>query len=276
MARNAKNKRRGNRRGESALGKVGAVIVGLFVIVIIGGMFYMNLSKEKVILDSNSLCQIGKKPSDVIAILIDATESLPERAARQAVIKIENILSSAPENSLINLYAIKSGNESHIEPITHICKPQNGVNMSNLTGNKRFAKDQYEQSFSKPLKAHINNLIVARSSASSPLVESMQSAIIESFTANPNTGLDRLIIVSDMIQNTSMYSFYREKPSYKNFDEMSNRSGKGMLRLEGITVDMLVVARDFNTGNREDVVSFWSSFLQERGASSGSSMEPLL
>ena len=101
MARNAKNKRRGNRRGESALGKVGAVIVGLFVIVIIGGMFYMNLSKEKVILDSNSLCQIGKKPSDVIAILIDATESLPERAARQAVIKIENILSSAPETPLL-------------------------------------------------------------------------------------------------------------------------------------------------------------------------------
>ena len=274
MSRN--RKRRPKSQGESSFGKVLAVIIGLAVIVAIGSIFYINLSKVRIDINSDTLCQVGKQHTDIIAILIDATEGLPDRSARQASIRIEQILSAAPENSLINLYAIKSGNESHIEPIAHICKPSNGEDVSNLTGNKNYSLKQYKERFVKPLRLQINNLIDANSSSTSPLIESMQSAVIESFEANANTGKKRLIIVSDMIQNTNLYSFYREKPSYKNYTKISTQSGKGMLRLDGITVEILVVARSFPKGTREDVVRFWSLFLKEKGAASGSSMEPLL
>lgn len=269
-------KRRPNGQGESSFIKALAVFIGLAVISAIGSMFYMNLSKVKINIDPETLCQIGHLPTDIIAILIDATEGLPDRAARQASIKIEQILSASPENSLINLYAIKSGNESHIEPIAHICKPSNGEDVSNLTGNKNYSARQYEERFLRPLRLQINSLINANSSNTSPLIESMQSAVIESFDANANTGKKRLIIVSDMIQHTNLYSFYKKKPSYKNYNEISTQTGKGLLRLDGITVEALVVARSFSKGTREDVVRFWSLLLKDNGAANGSTMEPLL
>ena len=274
MSRNRKH--RPTSRGEFSFGKVFAVFIMLAVFLVIGSIFYFSMSKVKIEIDPNTLCQVDKQPTDIIAILIDATEGLPERAAAQAVIKINQVLSSAPENSLINLYSIKSGNESHIEPIAHICKPSSGENVSNLTGNKNYSIKQYKERFLKPLKLQIDNLIDANSSSSSPLIESMQSAIIESFEAHANTGEKRLIIVSDMIQNTNLYSFYKEKPSYKNYNEISTQSGKGILRLDGITVEILVVARSFPKGTRKDVVRFWSLFLKDKGAANGSVMEPLL
>ena len=274
MSRN--RKQRPTSRGESSFGKLLAVLIGLAVILAIGSIFYINMSKVKIEIDPNTLCQVDQKPTDIIAILIDATEGLPERAARQASIRIKQALSSAPENSLINLYSIKSGNESHIEPIAHICKPSSGENVSNLTGNKNYSIKQYKERFLKPLKFQIDDLIDAKSSSTSPLIESMQSAIIESFEANANTGEKRLIIVSDMIQNTNLYSFYREKPSYKNYNDISAQSGKGILRLDGIKVEILVVARSFPKGTRKDVVDFWSHFLTDKGAATGSAMEPLL
>lgn len=263
-------------QGESLFRKVLSVFIGLAVVSVIGSIFYMNLTKVKIDIDSDTLCQVGHPPTDIIAILIDATDGLPDRAARQASIRIEQVLSAAPENTLINLYEIKSGNESHIEPIAHICKPSNGKDVSHLTGNKHYSIKQYEERFLKPLRLQIDNLIDADSSSTSPLIESMQSAVIESFKANANTGEKRLIIVSDMIQNTNLYSFYREKPSYENYSDISTQSGKGMLRLDGITVEILVVARSFPKGTRKDVVRFWSLFLKDKGASNGSSMEPLL
>ena len=274
MSRN--RKRRPNSQGESSFGKVLAVFIGLAVVFAIVSIFYINLSKVKIDIDPDTLCQVSRPTTDIIAILIDATEGLPERAARQASIRIEQVLSAAPENSLINLYAIKSGNESHIEPIANICKPSNGEDVSNLTGNKHYTIMQYEERFLKPLRLQIDNLIDANSSSTSPLIESMQSAVIESFEANANTGEKRLIIVSDMIQNTNLYSFYREKPSYENYNEISTQSGKGMLRLDGITVELLIVARSFPKGTRKDVVRFWSLFLKDKGAANGSAMEPLL
>jgi hypothetical protein len=148
--------------------------------------------------------------------------------------------------------------------------------VSSITGNKNYSIKQYKERFLKPLKLQIDNLIEAKSSSTSPLIESMQSAIIESFEANTNTGEKRLIIVSDMIQHTGLYSFYKEKPSYKNFNEISTKSGEGIMRLDGITVEILIVARSFPKGTRGDIVRFWSLFLKNKGAANGSAMEPLL
>ena len=269
-------KRRHTSREGFTFPKLVAVLIGLGALFAIGSLLYKGMSTIKIEIDPNTLCQVDQKPSDVIAILIDATDGLPERAARQATIKINQILSSAPENSLINLYSIKSGNESHIEPIVHICKPSTGKDVSSITGNKNYSIKQYKERFLDPLKLQIDNIIDAKSSSTSPLIESMQSAIIESFEANTNSGEKRLIIVSDMIQHTNLYSFYKEKPSYKNYNEISIQSGKGMLRLDGIAVEIFIVARSFPKGSRKDIVRFWSLFLKDKGAANGSAMEPLL
>ena len=74
MSRN--RKQRPTSRGESSFGKLLAVLIGLSVILAIGSIFYINMSKVKIEIDPNTLCQVDRKPTDIIAILIDATEGL--------------------------------------------------------------------------------------------------------------------------------------------------------------------------------------------------------
>jgi len=273
MARRGRSRRRGG-KGNSALGKVFAGLTITAVLGVVGFLFYLNMTSEVVKLDETTMCPIGKPPTHVYAVLIDSTEALPEKSARQAIIKFQNILNAAPMNSKITLYAVRSGNESHAMPIASVCKPDNGEAASQLTANPALIKKHYDQ-FIGSLNAHLESLVEQPGSNTSPIIESLQSAVIESFEGNPNADSKTIIVISDMIQNSDLYSFYRLKPDFQSYQRSSKSSGQGILSLKGIRVELLLVPRTPPTGTRQDLVRFWSEFLSEYGALSGSSLEPL-
>jgi len=273
MARRGRNRRRGG-KGNSTLGKAFAFVTILAVLGAVGFLFYLNMTTTVVKLDQTTMCPIGQPSSDVFAVLVDSTEALPEKSARQAVIKVRNTMDSAPINSKITLYSVRSGNESHAVPIASICKPDTGASASVLTANPTLMARNY-QKFIDRLDQHLASLVGQAGSDTSPIIESFQSAVIESFEGNPNTGGKSIIVISDMIQNSDLYSFYRVKPDFRSYLAQSRSTGRGALSLRGIKVEVLLVPRTPPIGTRQDLVRFWSEFLSEYGALSGSSLEPL-
>ncbi len=278
MTRNrSRNRKRSGRSkgGESYLIKALAISTITAVVAVIIGMMYLNFTTNKPEIDPETLCDTRADVEDVVAILIDATEGLPTRSAKNATIYLNNIIQNLPPNSLINLYAIKSGNEDHITPVASMCKPRRGVEINALTGNQRFADKLFIEGFQVPVTNLINDLINEGPSTTSPLIESIQSAVLESFLSYPNAGMDKIIVISDMIQNTGLYSFYSNHPSYPNYKEKNIKNGRGILNLNGIEVNLLIVPRNYPTGSRQDLVKFWSELLKDSGAKNGSTMEPL-
>ena len=269
---NRTKRRAGENKTVMALAVVGILIVVGFIV----GLVALGLTNKKPDIDAVTLCDRNQPVQDVLAMLIDTTERLPLRTAKNAELQLANVISELPANSLISLYTIKSGNEVHIEPAFSMCKPQIGAEVSQFTGNKRYADKLFEERFKGPVKKAVSGLIEGGPSATSPLIESMQSAVIETFMAHDNVGQDRLVVVSDMIQNTDLLSFYGVRPSYQLHSERNLKRGQGMVKLDGVHVDLLVVPRQYPTGNRQHLIMFWTELLDAAGALPGSTMEPLL
>lgn len=263
------------RRGESKLGIVAASFLMFVVVVFIGGIFTFSANNELKEIDEKTLCYKDDVPTDIIAILIDSTEPLDEKTVRNAQLEIENIIKNSPTNTLVNLYAIETGSEEHIRPIANLCKPDDGTSASELTSSPAWIKKIFNDKFVLPLGDHLTSLLNMPPSTSSPIIESLQSAVIESFLSHENSGDKKIVLISDMIQNTSMYSFYKESLSFNSYFSKVKNSGTGLINLTDINIQVLVVPNNVPNGTREDLTRFWGKFFRENNANSNVILRPL-
>jgi hypothetical protein len=263
------------RRGESKLGIIVASFLMFVVVVFIGGIFTFSANNELKEIDEKTLCYKDDVPTDIIAILIDSTEPLDEKTVRNAQLEIENIIKNSPTNTLVNLYAIETGSEKHIRPIANLCKPDDGTSASELTSSPAWIKKIFNDKFVLPLADHLTSLLKMPPSTSSPIIESLQSAVIESFLSHENSGDKKIVLISDMIQNTSMYSFYKESVSFNSYFSKVKNSGSGLLNLTDINIQVLVVPNNVPNGTREDLTRFWGKFFRENNANSNVILRPL-
>lgn len=263
------------RRGESKLGIVAASFLMFVVVVFIGGILTFSANNELKEIDEKTLCYKDDVPTDIIAILIDSTEPLDEKTVRNAQLEIENIIKNSPTNTLVNLYAIETGSEEHIRPIANLCKPDDGTSASELTSSPAWIKKIFNDKFVLPLGDHLTSLLNMPPSTSSPIIESLQSAVIESFLSHENSGDKKIVLISDMIQNTSMYSFYKESLSFNSYFSKVKNSGTGLINLTDINIQVLVVPNNVPNGTREDLTRFWGKFFRENNANSNVILRPL-
>lgn len=238
------------------------------VLGVIVGMLTYSFTNDVKKIDEETLCYKDDVPTDIIAILIDSTEPLDEKTVAHAKAKIKIIINDSPINTLINLYAIETGSEKHIKPIANLCKPDDGSTASELTSSPAWIRKIFNEKFDLPLSAHLDGLLKMPPSTSSPIIESLQSAVIESFLAHENSGQDRIVLISDMIQNTSMYSFYKENLSFDSYFSKVRNSGAGVLDLRDVNVQVLVVPNDVPNIDMYDLTTFWGKFFIEANANS--------
>lgn len=270
--------RRNRSRKSKSNGVLAKLVIGTLIFVLLAficTLVYLSITGDRPVYDEVTMCRKDILPTNIYAVLIDATDSLPEKTASQAIVKIKQALNEAPDNSLVNLYSINSGNESHVLPMFSFCKPQSGDSVDELTSNPELIKKRFNEKFSLPLSEYLTSMISFKASSTSPIIESLQSTVIESFEGVKHTGDKVIIIFSDMIQNSKMYSFYKVKPDFERYKKLTSLSGRGNVDLSEVMIRALVVPKKPPVGSRADVLLFWTEFFQYHRVLIGSKMEPL-
>ena len=259
----------------SLLVKLIAVIVSCIAILGIIGLVYLSMTNQTKKIDQLTMCVLDDAYTDILAIIIDSTDSIPARSSRQAEKYLRQAIIDLPTNSLVTLYKIDETNEFHALPVFTICRPDDGINADSMTSNPKLIQKMFQTQFWAPINKVLTSLIKQKASDSSPIIESIQSAVIESFQANQNTGQDRIIVLSDLLQHSDLYSHYGSLPSFKNYQNRVKRSGLGSLNLDGIHFEMLVIPRSIPLGDRQNLIGFWSDFIREHRAELSSKLVPL-
>lgn len=267
--------RRSSLKKNKRKGKIIGTFLVLFSIIMVSILIYLNFQLKVESVDQNTLCSLDKEPASVIAILIDATDSIPERTAREANIKLKNIIAKLPVNSEIAVYEISDKQNDHIRPIIKLCKPIDGSSSSVLTSNPEHIKYKFNERFFRPLEQSLESLIKGSDSKKTPLIEAIQSASIESFLPHEGVINKKLIVVSDFLQHSKNYSFYSKSPSFSEYLDKKRRLGLGKVDLTGVEVTFFVIPRSSTKIQRRSVIKFWREFIIENNASIGSNMEPL-
>lgn len=223
--------------------------------------------------DTNTFCRIEGHRS-VTVVLIDATDPFTPEQGERLLNQLKRIRDDIPRFGEIALFAIDSDKPNGAgEPLLRACNPGVAANADTFRENSRIIGKKYATLFDKPFLAALNGLLSSGSQDRSPIIEAIEASTVRAFGALPENAdvSKRLIVISDMLQNTETLSFYKGTvptfPSFQNTDAFRLHRPA----LTGVEVSVWEINRP-NRSNaeralrRSSIAKFWSDYLAVEGA----------
>lgn len=234
------------RQGKHALG---AILIGFSAAVIATALILTSL-------DSSS------PPPNQTVVLIDVTDTLSAQERTSLKNKISILFSSSP-NTTFSLYEIVDDPAEPPSPVTNETSPPKTVaDVNPLAEHRSDIEDDWKASTSS-LMAGIDQATQGKPSQRSPLLESVQWVALKELNAPQAISVPRkLIIVSDLLQHTEEFSFYKGIPDFPLLKTNPNY-GKLKTNLVGVEVEIWVLRN--HTENASELADLWRHIVFDQG-----------
>ena len=229
-----RRRKKKNRLAYIIFGVVGVVVAGFVALSV-------SIKSEHIALERESMCPVDG-PSAYTVILIDATDEFT--AIQKADLRryFNQLRGAVPKYSQVAIYAPQEmSQENLLSPELKICNPGDAEGISGITGNPDQIQRRYEKSFAQKVDAVLNRGLHSGGADSSPVMEMIQAVAVDGFPIRSDLP-KRLIIVSDMLQNTPWYSQYRDPIDFESV-KVNPRFQHVYVDLSGVDIDILYVGR---------------------------------
>jgi hypothetical protein len=245
-------------------------VLSIVLIAFAAGLTVLvTLSKRnEVATDPLTLCPTDQKPQEVLAILVDVSDSFSQAQRIQVFNTIERVRAAMPRYGLLELYTLGDPSAGLVRPRLSICNPGDGANMSELYQNPRLAKARWTKDFGRRVDTLLDVLINQPDSATSPIFEAIQSIALYSFGAASRDAIPhRLLVISDLIQNNPDKFSQYSGPT--NFSALRSLPYYSSVRadLSGVQVDLVYLERpSAQQVQGAKHIAFWSEYFADQGA----------
>ena len=137
------------------------------------------------------------------AILIDTSNVIPAEDAELAFQRIDAwTRNSAPFLQRLSIYGLpESANDRDVRSYGSWCVPKDGAKANLIYENPVYVEAQF-QGFLATLQVEFRKLVGRQEADQSPIVETMAGLV------QRHDDLDSIVLVSDMLQHTSLWSHY--------------------------------------------------------------------
>jgi hypothetical protein len=261
------NRRRKKRRpSPGTSSSIWPYVLGAIVAVGLLGaaIYFRNQTEQQTAVNSDTLCPLETGPIEMAAILFDLTDPLTPAQSKQLRARVEKEIADAPIGTQFTMGVVSedAGSWGATAPL---CKPRAGQDVSTLTQNVKLVEARYEERFLTPLNNNIESMISANGANKSPIMEALQTLIADTSGFLTFSGPRRVIIVSDLLQNSDAMSFYAGD------DWQSFSSSTEFVRLnrtlEGVDVIIFAVPRVVAKIRDPQVIEdFWLHYFDVQGA----------
>ena len=263
-----RGRRRHSRRGDLssrdlAIGGVGVVV--LFLLLGVGARFTIFAPKPPD-RDPETGCPEGG-PAALTAILVDVTDQVGAISRADVLAHLDEYVSNSREDEMVLAYEAKPVGSQIGEPLLSVCHPGDPEAASEWTENPRLIRRRLEERFERPLEDLFADLLGREEAPTSPLMESVQSVAVSVLGRHENADLPkRLILVSDLMQNTRNLSFFRQSVDYDRFTATVGADALST-DLRGAAVEILFVQRAAHRrlGDTRGLVDFWGRWIEDQG-----------
>lgn len=221
---------------------------------------------EKVALDPRTLCPTARLVADRTIVLVDRTDRFTDAQLARLRRTIVRVRTKLPAHARLSIHLLTADPATAATPVFDLCDPGDGATVDPLTGNPRRAQERYESEFGAPLDHVLASLATPQDAPRSPIIEAItQLGWATDF--DPSTPNRRLVVVSNLLQNTPNGSHYRRLPNVEQV--LSSPTGRRLLAagLKGVRVELVYLR------NPEAVLhqgpshlAFWLNLLRSTGA----------
>jgi hypothetical protein len=245
------------RKGWVKIAGVGAAVSAV-------GLTYGVIASRTPSLDETTLCPAT--PTSITVLLIDVTDPLTTAQRQDFQNQLTRLRNSVPRYGKLIVSKVDSASDRLLEPVIVRCNPGTADDESTWTGNPKGTQKKHEEQFVRPLESAFGSLTRATGSERSPIFESIQSvALTELLSPETSKIPRRLVVVSDLLQNTDSLSFYSAVPQ---IEELLGAPAFRRVRtdLKDVEVELWMLERsDAPQTQPRALVELWDRAIAEQG-----------
>lgn len=249
------------------------VLAGVVALAVLGSMIWLNATVERPpALDAATLCPTGpalRHPTDgaspITVVLLDGSDALPDIAQLEVSKALTAVAESVPKGGLLDVRRLDPAH-ARGEVLFQRCNPGDGAGLSEWTANPEAARRRWLAAFREPVDAILAQGVPIADAETSPIMATIQGIAVEYFHGrNDPSKPNRLVIVSDMLENTPDYSQYRQPLDFAVF-KASAAGRKFATELDGAEVTVYYVNRD-RSGEADSGahIKFWADWIADNG-----------
>ncbi len=242
----------------------------LIVIVTLGALvaavwFYVHLVSAQRTLDPVTLCP--PDPDSLTILVVDVTDPMNTAQRQDFLNQLDNLRASIPRYGQLGVFKVDAAADRLLRPVIVRCNPGTAADVDATTGDPAAVQRTWEGKFKRPLDQAFQGLLAATGAATSPILESIQSvALTELQKPGQQAKRRRLIVASDLLQNTSDANFYRDLPEGRAFlSSLAFQHARTDLR--GVEVELWMLQRgDASKTQPRALPDLWDMILTKQGA----------
>lgn len=249
--------------------------------------FYQSQRSTQVELNPTTLCpkETGWRPPAIYVVLLDQTDPIQElqrkSVANQVLTQMQADLEGPDAESVkharVEVWTFSDGTANayrvgdvqlSLSNVLSICNPGAPAKWDHLYKNADIVKRQHAR-FYASLRDIVESSMRFPEAKQSPVIEALYGIGAQVFSSP--TMVDsrkRLLIVSDLLQNTRTLTFFAGKPSFEAWRRAPS-SRQAMPKLQGVEVTAFVIPGMRSDLQGDDFARFWVSLLTAAGAAGG-------
>jgi len=240
-----------------------ALILGVIVVAAVAAIVYYKATGEEDRLDK-MLCLEKAGPKGHVILLVDKTDPLTFTQAKAFNLLLTNLSSRTlvGEGELLSVFVLGEDFRDTAEPIFEKCNPGDGKDKDPLKNTLSLWKERYEKEFVRPLLSLESEMKSITPGKYSPILQMLQVVAIR-FAKHDVRGSKRLIIVSDMLQNSPELSFFKSTPNFKEAQKQPSFS-RLRAKLHGVNVTVQLLLHNPQL-QKDPLARFWEEYFREMG-----------
>jgi hypothetical protein len=251
------------KQAESRKRRAMLIVIGIALATAAGGGWFIKERADRLAIDEH-LCP--PQPESFLAVLVDVTDpmSLPQRQDLRN--KLEELKDSVGRYGKIVIFKVDASREQLLSPVLEVCNPGSASDVSGISADPKAIQKTYQEKYQAPVDRAFQQLMVASGSEASPILQSIQSvALTELKEPQARDKPQKLIVISDLLQNTKGLSFYGRRPSAEEVMQ-SSEFATARTDLRGVDVELWMLQRpDFSTTQPRGLADLWDQLITAQG-----------
>lgn len=236
----------------------------IFLLVGAIGYFWYRAVAAHRTLDELTLCPV--QPDSVAVLLVDVTDpmNLPQR--QDFSNQLDRLIDQIPRYGKLTIAKVDPVGDRLITPVIARCNPGSGRDVSDVDGNPAKLEKARQDKFLKPLRASLETILAASGAEQSPILETVQSVNLTELQGPGGKAVPkRLVLASDLLQNTKQMSFYGPLPNARDLIA-SQAFSRARTDLQGVEVELWMLQRDDSTTTQPRALpDLWERIIDEMG-----------
>ncbi|WP_143435552.1 hypothetical protein [Henriciella aquimarina] len=238
-------------------GMIGAMLAGVF------GLFALAAFSASPSVLPETGCRMDHKDPAHTVLLIDQSDPFNPNDLGWVNAFIDSEARTLPRFGRITVVTPNSEDPYDARIVYSHCSPGAAQDANPILQNPRMIEDTWRETFYEPMSKEVETALTDTRQPSSPLFEAVYS-IADRADFQASRGDRRIILISDLMQHSDEFSFYRTGTDKAAFAE--TRLADRVPDMEGVEIVARVVPRQEYDLPMSDVKRFWRDYFDRTGA----------